>query len=193
MSVTNKKTEHDSNQQDHQDNGDDEQVHISKRSKHENADNKQESELMIEPKNEYDEDEDDDEDGNVDLTMDDEMLEDLDQAGPSHGGEGSSQGKVFLFVEKSLKLTFVLLYMSGYHWQMDGRSQESQEAAGQHRDAQGKPQFSFFIFFFVCIFAKVNIKIFQWWHHCVARIKVSSLFWRFCQWFNIEFHTEFDD
>jgi hypothetical protein len=33
--------------------------------------------------------------------------------------------------------------ISGYHWQMDGRSQESQEAAGQHRDAQGKPQFSF--------------------------------------------------
>jgi len=117
MSVTNKKTEHDSNQQDHhEDNGDDEQVHITKRSKHDNADNKQESELMIEPKNEYDDD-DDDEDGNVeDLTMDDEMLEDLDQAGPSHGGEGSSQG---------------------YHWQMDGRSQESQEAAGQHRDAQG--------------------------------------------------------
>lgn len=94
MSVTNKKTEHDSNQQDHnEDNGDDEQVHITKRSKHDNADNKQESELMIEPKNEYDDD-DDDEDGNVeDLTMDDEMLEDLDQAGPSHGGEGSSQGK----------------------------------------------------------------------------------------------------
>lgn len=94
MSVTNKKTEHDSNQQDHhEDNGDDEQVHITKRSKHDNADNKHESELMIEPKNEYDDD-DDDEDGNVeDLTMDDEMLEDLDQAGPSHGGEGSSQGK----------------------------------------------------------------------------------------------------
>lgn len=92
MSVTNKKTEHDSNQQDHQDNGDDEQVHITKRTKHDNTDNKQDSELMIEPKNEYDED-DDDEDGNVeDLTMDDEMLEDLDQAGPSHGGEGSSQG-----------------------------------------------------------------------------------------------------
>jgi hypothetical protein len=27
------------------------------------------------------------------LTMDDEMLDDLDQAGPSHGGEGSSQGE----------------------------------------------------------------------------------------------------
>lgn len=81
MSVTNKKTEHDSNQKDHhEDNGDDEQVHITKRSKHDNTDNKQESELMIEPKNEYDDD-DEDEDGNVeDLTMDDEMLEDLDQA-----------------------------------------------------------------------------------------------------------------
>lgn len=49
---------------------------------------------MIEPKNEYDED-DEDEDGNVeDLTMDDEMMDDLDQAGPSHGGEGSSQGEL---------------------------------------------------------------------------------------------------
>lgn len=49
------------------------------------------SELMIEPKNEYDDD-----DGNEpveDLTLDDEdMMEDLDQAGPSHGGEGSSSG-----------------------------------------------------------------------------------------------------
>lgn len=50
-----------------------------------------ESELLIEPKSEY-------EDGNdetvEDLTMDDEeLLEDLEQAGPSHGGEGSSQGK----------------------------------------------------------------------------------------------------
>ena len=94
MSVTNKKTEHDSNQQDHHEDNGDEPVHATKRSKHDNAaDNKQESELMIEPKNEYDDD--DDEDGNVeDLTMEDDMLdEDLDQAGPSHGGEGSSQGK----------------------------------------------------------------------------------------------------
>lgn len=49
------------------------------------------SELMIEPKNEYDDD-----DGTEpveDLTLDDEdMMEDLDQAGPSHGGEGSSSG-----------------------------------------------------------------------------------------------------
>lgn len=33
---------------------------------------------------------------------------------------------------------------AGYHWQMDGRSQESQEA-GQHRDAQGKLQFPFYL------------------------------------------------
>lgn len=49
------------------------------------------SELLIEPKSEY-------EDGNdeavEDLTMaDEELMEDLEQAGPSHGGEGSSQGK----------------------------------------------------------------------------------------------------
>lgn len=50
------------------------------------------SELMIEPKNEYDDD-----DGNEaveDLTIeDDDMMDDIDQAGPSHGGEGSSSGK----------------------------------------------------------------------------------------------------
>lgn len=71
-------------------------MHTAKRSKHgDGADNKQESELMIEPKNEYDDgDDDDDADENVeDLTMDD--LEDLEQAGPSHGGEGSSQGNFF--------------------------------------------------------------------------------------------------
>ena len=93
MSVTNKqnKTEQDANQDLH-DNGDDE-MHAAKRSKHDGAEHKQESELMIEPKNEYDDGEDDDDgDENVeDLTMDD--LEDLEQAGPSHGGEGSSQGK----------------------------------------------------------------------------------------------------
>lgn len=49
------------------------------------------SDLLIEPKSEY-------EDGNdeavEDLTMaDEELMEDLEQAGPSHGGEGSSQGK----------------------------------------------------------------------------------------------------
>lgn len=52
---------------------------------------KLDSDLLIEPKSEY-------EDGNdeavEDLTMaDEELMEDLEQAGPSHGGEGSSQGK----------------------------------------------------------------------------------------------------
>ncbi|XP_063707802.1 longitudinals lacking protein, isoforms F/I/K/T-like isoform X2 [Culicoides brevitarsis] len=52
------------------------------------------SELMIEPKNEYDDDEDDEGNEPVeDLTLDDEdMMDDMDQAGPSHGGEGSSSG-----------------------------------------------------------------------------------------------------
>ena len=89
MSVTNNKTEQDGNNQEH----DEEIAHNTKRLKHDDTDNKQDSELMIEPKNEYD-DEDDGDDNVEDLTMDDEMLEDLDQAGPSHGGEGSSQGKL---------------------------------------------------------------------------------------------------
>ncbi|EAT38947.1 AAEL009212-PB [Aedes aegypti] len=78
------------------------------------------SELMIEPKNEYD----DGQDENVeDLTLDEEeLLDDLDQAGPSHGGEGSSQ--------------------SYAQWQMDREQNEAFMAAqdavgGQHRDAQG--------------------------------------------------------
>ncbi|XP_021699976.1 longitudinals lacking protein, isoforms J/P/Q/S/Z isoform X4 [Aedes aegypti] len=77
------------------------------------------SELMIEPKNEYD----DGQDENVeDLTLDEEeLLDDLDQAGPSHGGEGSSQ--------------------SYAQWQMDREQNEAFMAAqdavgGQHRDAQ---------------------------------------------------------
>lgn len=77
------------------------------------------SELMIEPKNEYD----DGQDENVeDLTLDEEeLLDDLDQAGPSHGGEGSSQ--------------------SYAQWQMDREHSEAFMAAqdavgGQHRDAQ---------------------------------------------------------
>ncbi|XP_062544949.1 longitudinals lacking protein, isoforms H/M/V isoform X14 [Armigeres subalbatus] len=77
------------------------------------------SELMIEPKNEYD----DGQDENVeDLTLDEEeLLDDLDQAGPSHGGEGSSQ--------------------SYAQWQMDREHNEAFMAAqdavgGQHRDAQ---------------------------------------------------------
>lgn len=58
------------------------------------SDEQTHTELMIEPKNEYDDD--DDEEGNEpveDLTLDDEdMMDDMDQAGPSHGGEGSSSG-----------------------------------------------------------------------------------------------------
>lgn len=45
---------------------------------------------LIEPKNEYDES---NEETVEDLTLDEEeMMEEMDQAGPSHGGEGSSQG-----------------------------------------------------------------------------------------------------
>lgn len=57
------------------------------------------SELMIEPKNEYDDDEDDEGNEPVeDLTLDDEdMMDDMDQAGPSHGGEGSSSGTFLPF------------------------------------------------------------------------------------------------
>ncbi|XP_055530378.1 longitudinals lacking protein, isoforms H/M/V isoform X9 [Wyeomyia smithii] len=80
------------------------------------------SELMIEPKNEYD----DGQDENVeDLTLDEEeLLDDLDQAGPSHGGEGSSQGYA--------------------QWQMEREQNEAFMAAqdavgGQHRDAQDLP------------------------------------------------------
>ncbi|XP_062544942.1 longitudinals lacking protein, isoforms A/B/D/L isoform X8 [Armigeres subalbatus] len=85
------------------------------------------SELMIEPKNEYD----DGQDENVeDLTLDEEeLLDDLDQAGPSHGGEGSSQ--------------------SYAQWQMDREHNEAFMAAqdavgGQHRDAQDRKPTSFF-------------------------------------------------
>ncbi|XP_037035558.1 longitudinals lacking protein, isoforms H/M/V isoform X4 [Bradysia coprophila] len=78
------------------------------------------SELLIEPKNEYDDGQDETVE---DLTLDDEeLLEDLDQAGPSHGGEGSSQGYA--------------------QWQVGQNQDEvflaAQEAAGQHRDAQGQ-------------------------------------------------------
>lgn len=56
-----------------------------------NKDKNLESELLIEPKSEY---EDGNDDAVEDLTMaDEELMEDLEQAGPSHGGEGSSQGK----------------------------------------------------------------------------------------------------
>lgn len=41
-----------------------------------------------------------------------------------------------------------MIYLfAGYHWQMDGRSQDEAlmaQEAGQHRDAQGKPKKSHF-------------------------------------------------
>lgn len=53
------------------------------------------SDIVIEPKSEYD---DGNEETVEDLTLDDEMaLDELDQtAGPSHGGEGSSQGEFLI-------------------------------------------------------------------------------------------------
>uniref|UniRef100_A0A182NAH8 BTB domain-containing protein n=1 Tax=Anopheles dirus TaxID=7168 RepID=A0A182NAH8_9DIPT len=76
-------------------------------------------ELMIEPKSEYE----DVQDENVeDLTMDDEdLMDELDQPGPSHGGDVSSQGYA--------------------QWPMEREQNESfiagQDAVGgQHRDAQ---------------------------------------------------------
>ncbi|XP_055707991.1 longitudinals lacking protein, isoforms F/I/K/T-like isoform X6 [Phlebotomus papatasi] len=76
------------------------------------------SDMLLEPKNEYDESNE----GNVeDLTLDDEeLLDDLEQAGPSHGGEGSSQGYAQWQIERSQDEVF----MGG------------QDSAGQHRDAQ---------------------------------------------------------
>lgn len=55
------------------------------------------SDIVIEPKSEYD---DGNEETVEDLTLDDEMaLDELDQAaGPSHGGEGSSQGEFRLII-----------------------------------------------------------------------------------------------
>lgn len=79
------------------DDDDDEEEQTIVRHKTRNTDgsnkDKIDSELLIEPKSEY-------EDGNdeavEDLTMaDEELMEDLEQAGPSHGGEGSSQGNIF--------------------------------------------------------------------------------------------------
>ncbi|XP_050074087.1 longitudinals lacking protein, isoforms J/P/Q/S/Z-like isoform X2 [Anopheles maculipalpis] len=76
-------------------------------------------EMMIEPKSEYE----DVQDENVeDLTMDDEdLMDELDQPGPSHGGDVSSQGYA--------------------QWPMDREQNEAFIAAqdavgGQHRDAQ---------------------------------------------------------
>uniref|UniRef100_A0A182YC10 BTB domain-containing protein n=1 Tax=Anopheles stephensi TaxID=30069 RepID=A0A182YC10_ANOST len=81
-------------------------------------------EMMIEPKSEYE----DVQDENVeDLTMDDEdLMDELDQPGPSHGGDVSSQGYA--------------------QWPMDREQNEAFIAAqdavgGQHRDAQGKRAF----------------------------------------------------
>lgn len=70
---------------------DDEPLNVRHKGRNTDGSNNKNSDLLLEPKSEY-------EDGNdepvEDLTMaDDEILDDLDQAGPSHGGEGSSQGK----------------------------------------------------------------------------------------------------
>uniref|UniRef100_A0AAR5PYW6 BTB domain-containing protein n=1 Tax=Dendroctonus ponderosae TaxID=77166 RepID=A0AAR5PYW6_DENPD len=83
------------------------------------------SELMLEPKSEYVEEMN--EDSIEDLTLDDDDLSNMEQmddgAGPSHGGEGSSQ--------------------QGFgHWQMGGNQSQdevflaAQEAVGAHRDSQ---------------------------------------------------------
>ncbi|XP_026480905.1 longitudinals lacking protein, isoforms A/B/D/L-like isoform X2 [Ctenocephalides felis] len=83
----------------------------------------QHSELILEPKSEYV-----DEEGNdsvEDLTLEDEEMDDMDQsqAGPSHGGEGSSQG------------------FAGWHNMGGDRTQDevfmaAQDAAAGHRDSQ---------------------------------------------------------
>lgn len=84
-------------QLDNEDSADDEEMNesneqVAKRTKHDDTGNKHDD--LLEPKNEYDEDNENVED----LTLDDEeLLDDLDQAGPSHGGEGSSQGKLPFF------------------------------------------------------------------------------------------------
>ncbi|XP_053673032.1 longitudinals lacking protein-like [Anopheles nili] len=78
-------------------------------------------ELMIEPKSEYE----DVQDENVeDLTMDDEdLMDELDQPGPSHGGDVSSQGYAQWPMEREQNEAFIA----------------AQDAVGgQHRDAQGR-------------------------------------------------------
>ncbi|XP_055686364.1 longitudinals lacking protein, isoforms F/I/K/T-like isoform X2 [Lutzomyia longipalpis] len=101
--------------------------------------------MLLEPKNEYDESND----GNVeDLTLDDEeLLEDLEQAGPSHGGgEGSSQGYAQWQIERSQDEVF----MAG------------QEAAGQHRDAQDvKREITFGDVLSGCLLENENIVVTQ--------------------------------
>ncbi|XP_021915076.1 longitudinals lacking protein, isoforms A/B/D/L isoform X16 [Zootermopsis nevadensis] len=82
------------------------------------------SEVLLEPKSEYLED-DMNEDSVEDLTLDDDMDE-IDQArpGPSHGGEGSSQGAGFA------------------PWHVADQSRDevfmaAQESVGAQRDSQG--------------------------------------------------------
>ncbi|XP_044737187.1 longitudinals lacking protein, isoforms N/O/W/X/Y isoform X21 [Chrysoperla carnea] len=80
------------------------------------------SELMLEPKSEYIE-EDMNDDSIEDLTLDDDELDmDHNRPGPSHGGQGDGSNQ-------------------GFGWQMDPSQDETfmaaQEAVGQHRDAQG--------------------------------------------------------
>ncbi|XP_044737200.1 longitudinals lacking protein, isoforms F/I/K/T isoform X33 [Chrysoperla carnea] len=82
------------------------------------------SELMLEPKSEYIE-EDMNDDSIEDLTLDDDELDmDHNRPGPSHGGQGDGSNQ-------------------GFGWQMDPSQDETfmaaQEAVGQHRDAQGSP------------------------------------------------------
>ncbi|XP_031629849.1 longitudinals lacking protein, isoforms H/M/V-like isoform X4 [Contarinia nasturtii] len=120
LNVT-KKTDNNSNDDDDDDDDEEEPTIVRHKTRNTDGSNKDkiDSELLIEPKSEY-------EDGNdetvEDLTMaDEELMEDMEQAGPSHGGEGSSQGYT--------------------QWQVD-RSQDevylATQEAGQHRDAQGK-------------------------------------------------------
>ncbi|XP_031629855.1 longitudinals lacking protein, isoforms H/M/V-like isoform X9 [Contarinia nasturtii] len=119
LNVT-KKTDNNSNDDDDDDDDEEEPTIVRHKTRNTDGSNKDkiDSELLIEPKSEY-------EDGNdetvEDLTMaDEELMEDMEQAGPSHGGEGSSQGYT--------------------QWQVD-RSQDevylATQEAGQHRDAQG--------------------------------------------------------
>ncbi|XP_044737171.1 longitudinals lacking protein, isoforms A/B/D/L isoform X6 [Chrysoperla carnea] len=81
------------------------------------------SELMLEPKSEYIE-EDMNDDSIEDLTLDDDELDmDHNRPGPSHGGQGDGSNQ-------------------GFGWQMDPSQDETfmaaQEAVGQHRDAQAE-------------------------------------------------------
>ncbi|XP_055320643.1 longitudinals lacking protein, isoforms J/P/Q/S/Z-like isoform X5 [Sitodiplosis mosellana] len=122
LNVTKKTDNHSNDDDDDDDEEEEEEEPTIVRHKTRNTDgsnkDKIETELLIEPKSEY-------EDGNdeavEDLTMaDEDLMDDMEQAGPSHGGEGSSQGYA--------------------QWQVD-RSQDdvylaTQESVGQHRDAQ---------------------------------------------------------